>query len=167
MLNDEQVEGLRIKYGKVAVVDYRDHQLVFRRPSRDNMRDYRRKQDSPSERADALDQLAQLTIVAFDDETDGVRCRTAFLAFLDEFPAFTSHPKPMAAIAALSGLVEQEDEATLGKGVSIRSSAPKRTPTDSPNGFPFARVGDTVTGDLTGPASLMVGVLPQNSPPKH
>ena len=41
-----------------------------------------------------------------------------------------SAPKIKAALAILMGLVEEEDLADLGKGVSVRPSPPKPTPKD-------------------------------------
>lgn len=135
MLDDGQIEELRKRCGgKVGVVDFDGHQLVFRRPTRDEVREYRRKKDSPSEKPDALDQLAQATIVAFDGEPDTVRARTLFLGFLDEYPLFTSGPKPSVVFGRLTGLVEAEDADAMGKGVSVRSAPPKSTPLGSPSG---------------------------------
>jgi hypothetical protein len=129
MLTDEQIEAIRSKCGRVGVIEYAGHQLVFKRPSRDNVRDYRRKVDSPAEKPDALDQLAQITIVAFDGEQDLVKARNAFLGFLEEFPMFTSSAKCMSVFNVLTGLVEEEDAQDLGKGVSVRSAAPASTRT--------------------------------------
>jgi len=129
VLNDEQIESIRKTHGRVGVVDYDGHRLVFRRPSRDEIRDYRRKQDSAAEKPDCLDQLAQQTLAAFDDVTDPMQARVAFLAFLDSFPAFTSCGKFLAVSSVLSGMVEAEAAEALGKGASVRGAPPPSTPT--------------------------------------
>ena len=95
-LTDEQLETLRLACGgRIGVVDWAGHQIVFRRPSRLEVREYRRKQDG-AERPDALDQLAQAMLVALDGDADTTRARVAFTSqFLDQFPAFTSSGKFM------------------------------------------------------------------------
>lgn len=134
-LTDEQIEQLRVQHGgKVAIVTMHGHQMVFKRPSRETVRDYRRKQDSPAERPDALDQLGQVTIVAFDGDTGGESTRLAFLRFLAEYPAFTSTARFVTSMNVLTGMVEVEEGEELGKGVTVRGSRPKPTPTVSPNG---------------------------------
>jgi hypothetical protein len=121
-MNDEKIEALRVKYGKVGAVDYNGHTLVFRKPTRENVRDYRRKKDDAIEKMDAMDQLAQATIVAFDDEEDPNRARTIFTtSFLEDYPLAISNPKFVGCLSALAGLLEEEDEKDLGKGVSVKS----------------------------------------------
>jgi hypothetical protein len=134
MLNEEQIEAFVTRYGKVGIVDWSGHQLVFRRPTRQDIREYRRKSDSIAEKEDALDQLAQVTMVAFDGEQEPAAARAAFLAFLNEYPAFTSGTRCSMTLNALSGLVEEEASQDMGKGVSIRRAGQKRSPKDSPNG---------------------------------
>lgn len=134
MLTEEQISAFVQRYGKIGVVDWAGHQLIFRKPSREDVRDYRRKQDSPSERPDAVEQLAQVMIVAFDEEQEPVAARAAFLSLLVEFPAFASSHKCVSTLNVLSGIVEDEASADLGKGVSIRSSRQKPTPPASPTG---------------------------------
>lgn len=135
-LSEEELEKIRAALGgKIGVVDWNGHQLVFRRPTRDQIREYRVKQESGAvAKADAMDQLAQQTIVAFDGNTDLTVARMAFLTFLDQSPAFTSATKPMAILSALSGLVEQEYETDLGKGARILDGRPKTSPEASPSG---------------------------------
>jgi hypothetical protein len=143
-LTEDQIEQLRVKHGgKVAVVDMHGHQLVFKRPSRETVRDYRRKQDSPVERPDALDQLGQVTIVSFDGDTGGESTRLSFLQFLNEFPAFTSTARFVIAMNVLTGMVETEEGEELGKGVRVKNARPKLTPEALPNG------SGTAQGPLT------------------
>lgn len=125
MLTEEQLEAFRARYGKIGIVDYGGHRLVFRKPSRIDVRDYRRKMDSPQEKPDGLDQLANIMICAFDEEQEPQAARAHFLSFLDEYPLFTSSGKALTVLNILSGLVEQEEVGDLGKGVSVRS-APRR-----------------------------------------
>jgi hypothetical protein len=128
MLDEAQLEALRVKYGRVGTVDWTGHQLVFRRPSRDEVREYRRKEDSPREKPDRVDQLAQATIVAFDGRDDILQARTMFLAFLDEYPFFCDSPKLQTVITVLAGGIEEEASSILGKGCSVRSAAQKNSP---------------------------------------
>jgi hypothetical protein len=129
MLTEEQLEVLTVKYQKIGVVDHCGHRLVFKRPSREVVRDYRRKLESPTEKPDALDQLAQATIVAFDDEQDPNKARVQFTQnYLEEFPMFTGTVKFLGTINVLVGVTEQEESTVLGKGCSVRSTRQASTP---------------------------------------
>jgi hypothetical protein len=130
-LDDEQLEALRVKNdGKIGVVDFSGHQIVFRRPTRDAARDWRRKQGSVSEKPDANDQLAQAMIIAFDGDTDANSARTKFTStFLVEYPMAVENSKFQVCLGLLSGMTEKEDDEDLGKGVSIKRAPPKLSPT--------------------------------------
>lgn len=129
-MNDEKIDGLRAKYGKIGVVEYNGHMLVFRKPTREHVREYRRKKDSESEKMDAMDQLAQVTIVAFDGEDDPNRARTIFTTvFLEDYPLAISNPKFVGCLSALAGLLEEEDERDLGKGVTVKGTPRASSPT--------------------------------------
>lgn len=134
-LTEEQLETLRAANKKIAIVDWNGHQLVFRRPTRDECHAYRVAQESPDAKADAIEQLCQRTIVAFDTDTNANAARTTFTTvFLVESPMFASTSRAKVALGALMGLVEEEDLADMGKGVSVRPAPPTRTPEVSPNG---------------------------------
>jgi hypothetical protein len=134
MLDDAGLEALRVQYGgRIAVVEWYGHQLVFRKPSRDDIREYRRK-GGTTEEPDRVDQLTQVMLCAFDGQTDPVGARTAYLGFLSEYPLFTSTAKCNAAVNVLSGLVEVESAEALGKFVRLLSARPKPTAPASPNG---------------------------------
>lgn len=126
-LTEEQIESIRSRVGAVGVVEYDGHQLVFARPSRDQVRDFRRKEDTAAEKFDAADQLSQQILCAYDGETDPVKSRVAFGVFLTERPMFTSSAKFRIVFNLLTGRVEQEDIADMGKGVRILLSRPPRT----------------------------------------
>ena len=135
LLSEPELEALKTKHGKIGVIDWDGHQLVFRRPTREHVRDYRRKQDSAAEKADSMDQLAQQTLVAFDGEEDVNKARAHFTSiFLEEYPAFTSNSRVVNVLSALTGIIADEEATELGKGASVRRSHPKSTPTVSPNG---------------------------------
>ena len=139
MLSEETLEELRKRSGKIGVIAYAGHEVVFRRPTRDECREYRRMQSSPQEKSDAIERLAQVTLVAFDGDLDVNRARTAYTGvFLEEYPLFASNPKVMGVLSVLSGVVEEEDAADLGKGACVRSGRPKSTQGASPNGSPTA-----------------------------
>jgi hypothetical protein len=128
-LNDEQLQALESAHKKIAIIDWNTHTVVFRRPTRDECHDYRVAQESPATKADANEQLCQRTIVAFNGETDANRARVYFTStFLVEHPMFGSTAKVKIALGALMGLVEEEDLADLGKGVSVRPSPRPTTP---------------------------------------
>jgi hypothetical protein len=128
-LSDARLEELRIKYGKIGVVEYNLHSLVFRRPSRDHVREYRRKQDTPMEKADAMDQLAQVTIVAFDLEDEPNKARVIFTEkFLEDYPLAVSNPRFVSVLTALAGLIEEEEYKNLGKGASVKSAPQNSSP---------------------------------------
>jgi hypothetical protein len=129
-LPESQLDSLRVKYGKIGVVTYNHHTIVFKRPNRDHIREYRRKRDTPAERADAMDQLAQITIIAFDLIDDPNKARIQFTdTFLEEYPIAISHPKFLNVLTALAGLVEEEDYQDLGEGASVRSAPPSTSQT--------------------------------------
>lgn len=134
MLDEQGIESLRLKHGAVGVVEYNGHQLLFRRPSREEAREWRRKEASAAEQPDAADYLSQLIMVAFDGDTDGLRARTAYGLFLTEHPLFTLSTKFRIVFNLLTGRVEREDIADMGKGVSVRLAPPARTATASLNG---------------------------------
>jgi hypothetical protein len=134
-LTETELEQLKARHGKIGVRDWDGHQIVFRKATRAEVREYRRKQDSPHEKADAMDQLAQATIVAFDGQTDPNAARTVFTGvFLEQYPAFCSNTATVNVLSYLTGIVEEEGAGEMGKGASVRSAAPKPTPTASPNG---------------------------------
>lgn len=129
-MDEAKLEELRVRHGgKVGAVEFSGHTLIFRKPSRDLVREYRRKKDSDAEKMDALDQLAQATIVAFDAEEDPTRARVTFTSvFLEEYPLATSNPKFIGCLSALAGLIEEEDAKDLGKGVTVKGPPRQTTP---------------------------------------
>lgn len=139
-LKDDEIEGLRKVYGKVGVIDWDGHQLVFRRPTREMVRDYRRKGDSAAEKPDREDQLSQQAMISFDGDTDPVRCREKFTSLLDEYPMLTSSNKYLVMMALLLGMVEEEGAEDLGKGVRVRTARLASLPKVSPNGSGIAPV---------------------------
>ncbi len=129
MMSEAELEELRTRHGKIGIVEYNGHQLVFRKPSREHVREYRRKKDSDAEKMDAMDQLAQATIIAFDGERDANKARETFTReFLNDYPLAVSNPKFVAVLSALAGLIEEEDARDLGKGASVRGLRPPSTP---------------------------------------
>jgi hypothetical protein len=136
-LDDSAIEDLAAKYGRVASVAWSGHTLVFRRPTREHVRDYRRKLATPAEQADAMDQMAQALIVAYDDTNDPNGARVKFTGeFLVEYPMAVGHPHFAGALLKLAGGVQEEEELDLGKGVRFWRAAQKPSPTASPNGSP-------------------------------
>lgn len=122
-LSEAQLEELQGKYGKIGCVEFSGHQIVFKKPTRDQCNNYRRMRESDAEKHMANELLAQAMIVAFDGETDANKARTIYTGtFLEDFPLFVSSGKAQSVIGALSGLVEDEDVLDLGKGALVRSA---------------------------------------------
>jgi hypothetical protein len=128
-LTEEQFAALETQHKKIAEVEWNGHTLVFRRPTREECRQYRVALEDPVSKADANEHLLQQTIVAFDDETNPTAARMRYNpGFLDEHPMFSIAAKVKLALAALMGIVETEDAADLGKGVTVRPRTPSGTP---------------------------------------
>ena len=135
MLSEEQLDALKLACGKIAVVAYNGHEIVFRRPTRVQCGEYRREREDPQARADAVEHLAQKALVAFDGELDANRARIAYTTqFLEDYPLFANYPPVMAALSYLTGMVEEEEADALGKGVRVLSARPRSMPAVSPNG---------------------------------
>lgn len=129
MLSEGRLEELRQKYGKIGLVEFNQHVIVFRKPTRLDAREYRRKKDSEAEKMDAMDQLAQATIIAFDSQDDPNAARTTFTErFLEDYPLAVSNVRFMNVLSALSGIVEEEETKDLGKGASVRDAPQSTSP---------------------------------------
>jgi hypothetical protein len=128
-LTDEQLQALEVAHKKIAVVTWNEHELVFGRPGRDTCHAYRVALETAETKADANEQACQRMIVAFDGELDRNKARIRFTdVFLVECPMFGTTAKMKLALGALMGLVEEEDLADMGKGVSVRPSPRPPTP---------------------------------------
>lgn len=130
---EARLERLRSQYMKIGIVDWDDHELVFKLPSRDSIREYRRKLQSELEKPDALEQLSQAMIVAFDGIDDANAARVRYTGeFLVRFPAFTSSARVINVLSALAGLISESEAVELGKGVRVKSGPGSSTPAGSP-----------------------------------
>lgn len=129
MLDEARLDELQRQHGKIGVVEWSGHVLVFRRPTRFEAREYKRMLDTAAEKPDAIDRLAQCTLVAFDDETDPARARETFTgSFLEQYPLAPVSDRFKAVFGALSGMVEDEDARDLGKGARIKGLPPPSSP---------------------------------------
>ena len=147
MLDDAGLEALRVQCGGVIhVLEFRGHQIVFRKPTRDHVRDFRSKEGTPAE-PDRVDQLTQVMVAAFDGGTDPVVARTAYIGFLSECPMFTDSAKCRAAVNTLSGITESADADALGKFVRVLDGRRPSTTKPSPNG------SDTAQGTESAPTA--------------
>jgi hypothetical protein len=148
MLDEAGLEALRVQSGgTIHVIDFRGHQIVFRRPTRDHVRDFRRKEGTPAE-ADRVDQLTQFMLVACDGET-GEKGRAMYLGFLEECPLFTDSAKCRAAVNTLAGITESADAEALGKFVRVLDGRRPSTQKDSPNGSATAGVTESAPTQAT------------------
>ena len=124
-----RLDALTKSHRKVGAIEWETDWIVFRLPSRDQTREYFRKREEPAEKPDALDYLAQATIVALNEIEDPTAARIAFTStFLVDFPAFTRSLRVINCLHALAGLVTDEEAVDLGKGVEIRSSRRRSPP---------------------------------------
>lgn len=134
-LSDQDLEALRARNGgKVGVIKFDEHQMVFKRPARDTAREYRTERDNPATAPDALDHLAQRTIIAFDGETNGEKARLGFNALLADNPLITDNTNFKAVLSCMLGTVEQELEDKLGEPIRILRGNRKPSQEASPTG---------------------------------
>jgi hypothetical protein len=166
-LSEAQILDLEAKYTKIGIVHFDGREFVFRRPSRDEVAVWRRKEGT-AEQAQRDDNLANETIVSIDGHVPGPgdtgeSMRLAWLAFLRERPAILSHPRFTVVLRGLAGLLESEVEVDLGKGVSIRSAALDRMRKASASGSPGAPSAEASGQTLTGPPSVLMAPQPASS----
>lgn len=129
MLDETKLDELQKQHSKIGVIEFSGHQIVFRKPTRFEAREYKRMMESEAEKPDAIDRLCQSTIIALDGETDPTRAREAFTgSFLEAYPLATAGAKFKNVLGALTGLVEDEDARELGKGARIKGLPPPTLP---------------------------------------
>ncbi len=134
-LTEEQLEGLRVKHRKIARVVWEGHEVVFRRPTRDEWHSYLRAQGSPMEKHTAQEHHSQITIVAYDGDMSMPGTRVAYQqGLLEECPGFANAPELGAALSVLAGTAQEEEIRHLGEVVSVRSGRQATTRTASANG---------------------------------
>lgn len=135
MLSEESLEALRGKYKKIARVTWEGHELVFRRPTRDEWHAYLRAKGSAMETHTAQEHHSQVTIVAYDGQLDILSARTGYTnELLEECPGFANAPELGAALSVLAGTAQQEEIKNLGEVVRVFSASQPATRTASPNG---------------------------------
>jgi hypothetical protein len=135
MLDEAALEALRIKFKKIARVAWEGHEVVFRRPTRDEWHSYLRAKGSPMEAHTAQEHHSQITIVAYDGDTAMPGCRIAYTnGLLEECPGFANAPELGAALSVLAGTAQEEEIKHLGEVVRVLSARHPSTRTDSPNG---------------------------------
>jgi hypothetical protein len=154
-VNEEQAKALETKYRRVAFVSWEGHEIVFRRPTRDEWHAYQRRRANPVEAPAAVETHAQITLAAFDGIVDPRQARERFTnEFLEDFPGFCNAPEVGAALGALAGTAQEEELAGIKKVVQFRPIIRPNTPAASPNGSPTA---------VTPTASSQVGAALQQS----
>ena len=134
-LTEEQLEGLRVKHRKIARVIWEGHEVVFRRPTRDEWHSYLRAQGSPMEKHTAQEHHSQITLVAYDGDMSMPGARVAYQqGLLEECPGFANAPELGAALSVLAGTAQEEEIKHLGEVVRVLSSRQGSTQTASPSG---------------------------------
>lgn len=116
MLSDAELDALRATHGKIQAVRYNGNTLVFRKPTRAQVKAHAMALDNPQERPFADEQLARQTVV--------YPTREKFASLLEEFPYLTRNEKVGKALGVLCGILEEEEEKDLGS-VSSGSGAPQ------------------------------------------
>jgi len=129
VITPEQIEQATAKHGRVKVVQYNGHEMIFRKPSRPECKDYARKMNDESTKNDADEQLAQILIVNFDGETDPVRARIAFNAMLDEYPLAANSKAIGGAVSRLAGVVQDDDAKKPASASTSSGTSPANSPT--------------------------------------
>jgi hypothetical protein len=111
MIPEEQLAALAAKYPRMKVVRYNGHDLVFRSPTKLDMRPWQIAMQDPSQKPFADDALAQ-KIVACVDGVDGPAeaVRSAYNALTDLYPLLVNSTGVQDAIAKLTGIVEEDAE---------------------------------------------------------
>ena len=130
-ISDDHLRELEAKYGKVRLVVYNGHELVFRKPKRVEIKQHRIKNQSeaPEERASADEFLAQV-LIEHVDGVEGQPCKQKFLDLLEDFPYLASNKDVARAMSVLSGALQD----TEGKGSASVSTTSASTPPTSRKG---------------------------------
>jgi hypothetical protein len=126
---EAKYDELQRLHGKIGLVEFNGHSIVFGRPSRDQAREWRRMRESKEEKHNAMESLAQMSILAFDDIFDANAARTLFTgSFLVAYPLAVSSARFQNVLSALGGILDDEEAADLGKGARIKGLAPPTSP---------------------------------------
>jgi hypothetical protein len=129
MITTDQIEELRVKFGRVGVVNFEKHIFVFQQPNDEHARFWRRASTSAATSVDATDQLAVQLIVAFDDMIcpelgDRPNLRMAFRNWLKTRPLAVDNAWFGPVLAELLGQTEEGTAERAGKGCSVSSDTP-------------------------------------------
>lgn len=133
-LTETDYDRLETQHGRIGVVHWDGCQLVWRKPTREEVRAFRAQIESPSEKTNAHDLASQVTMLAFNGEQDATKARLLYGMFLADYPDFTSSAKYRVVFNQLFGRVEADDVIDLGKGAFVRPSRRATTPKDSQTG---------------------------------
>lgn len=123
-ISDEHRSELERKYGRIKVVTFNGHELVFRKPMSKEARQHAHDMENPQAKIHADDNLAMFTIVAVDGG-DEASARKAFGALKEEWPYLVRSQKVGQVIGQLIGVVEDED--LKDSGTSTTASASPQT----------------------------------------
>lgn len=104
-ISEQQVSELAAKYGRVKHVTYQGVDIVFRKPSRAECRQYVMARDNPQEKASADEALANMICVHCNGAAGG-EAHKAFLDLLEDWPMAANSPKIGTALLELTGITE-------------------------------------------------------------
>lgn len=127
-LSEEQLNAHRAKHGRIKHVEYNGVDLVFRKPSRAEVKIHQRARENPQEKTDADEHLAQALVIQCGKAVGGDLAREAFLQLLDEYPYACESQAIGHAIAKLSGLMLDEEAKTSAKPSMPNGASPTATP---------------------------------------
>ena len=131
MISDDQIEQLKVHFGRVGVVRFDGHLFVFQQPNAEHGRFFRR--GVASNNVDVTDELAAQLICAFDglmapenDKREPVR--VAFRAWLSTRPLAMDNQFFSPVFAELLGQAEEGNAERGGKGCAVLSNTRKTSP---------------------------------------
>lgn len=129
MITPEQIEQATTKHGRVKLVQYNGHEMLFRKPSRPECKDYARKMNDDATKNDADEQLALMLVVNFDGADDQLGARRGLIQLFDDYPLAANSKAIGGAISRLAGVVQDEDakkpESALAPSVSSPANSPR------------------------------------------
>ena len=133
-LTEEQLEGLRVKHRNIARVVWEGHEVVFRRPTRDEWHSYLRAQGSPMEKHTAQEHHSQMALVAYDGDMSMPGARVAYRRGSLGVPRFRERPGARRSAVGACGDGTGGGDPALGGSRQRQERTPATTRTASANG---------------------------------
>ena len=137
-LSDDDLEALRVSFGRVGVVVFEGHQFVFQQPNEEHGRFFRRGINAAD--VNMIDQLAAQLIVAMDgasypDLKEREPLRMTFRAWLKTRPLAMENNWFSPVFAELLGQAEEGNATRAGKDCLVLSGTPAISQRGRGSGF--------------------------------